>query len=413
MPLPVWEDDFPERQRRAVAAAHRLSDDDLAAHDYPVLVRAILDEHAAAPIVPRFDLKWNQERPTATPGELEAPAPSPMQIELAVPMDGAGKVLFRVPERALQSGGTNQTPMPFNKDFPTWHAAIVLTIDGGEQAWAQFEDGLRRTWQEWETALLANIETANHMIYQHRAEVTTAIVTIVAARRTRVVALRSASANLSIPLRPTPTPLITLPVKPRLLTLEQVEHSRASGVPEHTLAGNIADSLVRMITSFSHALERLPNTADRIVGENEEGIRDLLLFILNTNYDGLATGETFVGQGKTDILLRWRDKDAFIAECKFWNGPANFTAAIDQLLSYTVWRDTRIALVLFIRDRSDVSAVIDKAIECLRQHGQCLSQSTGTSADDPPEFMFASTSDARRAIRLTLLIVAIPRSVPQ
>ncbi|UJW32710.1 hypothetical protein L3Q67_02650 [Saccharothrix sp. AJ9571] len=409
-PLPVWEDNFPERQRRAVAAAHRLSADDLADHDAPVLIHTILEEHAAAPIVPRFDLKWFQEvAHPPTRSAAEAPTASPMQIELGVPMEGAGAVLFRLPDRVLSSGGNNRVPVGADHDYPVWHGLLVLPVADGEQVWASFELWLRQTWRAWEEALTTCIETANSMIYQHQAEVVAAIAPIVTTRRSRVVALRSASANLSIPLFPTPRSSVTVPVKARQLTLERVEQFRASGVPEYTLAGEIADSLIGMITSFGRALERLPSAADRIAGENEEGIRDLLLFILNANYGGLATGETFVGKGKTDILLRWRDKDAFIAECKFWNGPAKFTDAIDQLLSYTVWRDTRIALVLFIRDRTDITAVIDKASECLRQHEQCLSHTASASEDDPPEFTLSSTSDARRAIRLTLLTVAIPR----
>jgi hypothetical protein len=70
--------------------------------------------------------------------------------------------------------------------------------------------------------------------------------------------------------------------------------------------------------SFTSALERLAETANKLAGENEETIRDLLLFILNSNYQGAATGETFIGHGKSDVLLRWHDRDAFIGECKYW-----------------------------------------------------------------------------------------------
>jgi hypothetical protein len=38
---------------------------------------------------------------------------------------------------------------------------------------------------------------------------------------------------------------------------------------------------------------------------------------LNSHYEGAATGETFNGTGKTDILVRHGLDNAFIGQCKF------------------------------------------------------------------------------------------------
>jgi hypothetical protein len=76
--------------------------------------------------------------------------------------------------------------------------------------------------------------------------------------------------------------------------------------------------VLRTLGSFARALERLPKTASRF---NEVELRDLALFILNSGYEGAARGEVFNGNGKTDILLPWKDRNAFIGECKFWKGP--------------------------------------------------------------------------------------------
>src|ERR1700687_6211362 len=40
------------------------------------------------------------------------------------------------------------------------------------------------------------------------------------------------------------------------------------------------------------------------------------------------------GDGKTNILIRSEDKNVFIAECKFYNGPASASRTIDQLFRY-------------------------------------------------------------------------------
>ena len=49
--------------------------------------------------------------------------------------------------------------------------------------------------------------------------------------------------------------------------------------------------------------------------------------------------------------IRTDGKNAFIAECKFWNGPKEFLATIDQLLGYTSFRDTKTALIIFNKNK--------------------------------------------------------------
>ena len=55
--------------------------------------------------------------------------------------------------------------------------------------------------------------------------------------------------------------------------------------------------------------------------------RDMLLFILNAQWGGAVTAETFFKEGKTDILLRWEEANAFIGECEMWKGPVEFAKA--------------------------------------------------------------------------------------
>ena len=97
---------------------------------------------------------------------------------------------------------------------------------------------------------------------------------------------------------------------------------------------------------MSLVIERNPESFQRLT---EPHIRDHFLIQLNGHYYGSATGEIFNGVGKTDILLRIRDRNAFIAECKFWKGPKSFSLAIDQLLSYLTCRDCKCALFIFNR----------------------------------------------------------------
>lgn len=182
------------------------------------------------------------------------------------------------------------------------------------------------------------------------------------------------------------------------------------GRSEWHLEEEVAENVISTIMSFGSALERLAQTADKLAVEDEENLRDLLLFILNANYQGAATGETFLGNGKTDVLLRWRDKNAFIGECKFWKGPRKFLEAVEQLIGrYTVWRDTRVAIILFIRDTVDITAAIDKARTQLADYPRTMQ---AISPDEPAkrsDYLVHAAGDQQRVIRLSLLPVIIPR----
>jgi hypothetical protein len=98
---------------------------------------------------------------------------------------------------------------------------------------------------------------------------------------------------------------------------------------------------------------------------DEEALRQHFLVQLNGQFEGRATGETFNFGGKTDILLREGDRNVFIAECKFWKGPKKFAEALDQLLGYASWRDTKTAILVFNRgtETSTVLAGVDAVMK--------------------------------------------------
>jgi hypothetical protein len=106
---------------------------------------------------------------------------------------------------------------------------------------------------------------------------------------------------------------------------------------------------------MAHVMERSPSA---FVSMDEEALRSHFLVQLNGHYEGQATGETFNYQGKTDILIRSEGRNIFVAECKFWGGPKKLTETIDQLLGYSCWRDTKVAVILFNRNK-DFSKVLE------------------------------------------------------
>jgi hypothetical protein len=131
-----------------------------------------------------------------------------------------------------------------------------------------------------------------------------------------------------------------------------------------------------------------------------------LLVNLNAHFEGAAAGELFNGEGKTDILIRVEDRNVFIGECKIWDGVTSLQQALNQIFRYLVWRDTKAAILLFIRNR-DVTAVIAKAIAAIEQHPHHKRRGP-ESNDDQIDFVMHATGDPQREIHLALLPFALP-----
>jgi len=173
--------------------------------------------------------------------------------------------------------------------------------------------------------------------------------------------------------------------------------------PEPILPEVEYEYILETISHMSLTMERNPKTFSKL---SETEIRDFFVIILNSHYEGHATGETFNYKGKTDILIRVEDRNVFIAECKFWNGEKHFISTIDQILGYTSWRDTKTAIFLFNRNQN-FSKVLSKIGEVAQSHefykrrhelkNEKLKNETVFS------YVFQHPSDVDRELFLTIL----------
>jgi hypothetical protein len=57
-----------------------------------------------------------------------------------------------------------------------------------------------------------------------------------------------------------------------------------------------------------------------------------------------------------------RARPSSFGECKWWGGPAGFEPALQQLFSYTTWRDTKLSLIFFV-NRKEPTTVVDEVHE--------------------------------------------------
>ncbi|MGH3761321.1 hypothetical protein [Actinophytocola sp.] len=237
---------------------------------------------------------------------------------------------------------------------------------------------------------------------QHRQAMEAEIPKLVADRRSKLLADRELHANIGFPIKRRPdadayaVPLRRRQVAPRRGTVRSAPARPFQ--PEPTLTDEDYEAALAVLRNMRNALERNPSTTGHL---SEEQIRDLLLVSLNAQFEGKAAGEVFNGAGKTDILIRVDDRNVFIGECKIWKGPKTVTDALNQLLGYLVWRDTKAALLLFIRD-ADVSTVTAKAVTKVEEHPNYKRRSK-TPSEERYDFVLHAPGDPAREIHLALL----------
>ena len=222
-------------------------------------------------------------------------------------------------------------------------------------------------------------------------------------RRAKLLDARKLQQDFGLPVRP-PMPVNELPTGLA---------ERWSGQPDPSATGThdgvdeLCEEALGILTSPARAMERgRPDTGPR----TEEEIRDILVIALNGRFHGCVFSEALNGSGKTDILIRVRDRNILVAECKIWrdkSGPGTMTEALDQLLGYLAWDDSRAGLLLFIR-ASRPTTVIAKATKAIMQHPDFLHEDGTAVIGERHDYVFRSRADPARQVRLAFLPFALP-----
>ena len=173
--------------------------------------------------------------------------------------------------------------------------------------------------------------------------------------------------------------------------------------PEPTLTMDEYEHILSVISNMFLVMERSPS-AFRTMGE--EDLRQHFLVQLNGQYEGQATGETFNYEGKTDILIRAEGKNIFIAECKLWTGASGLREALDQLLGYTSWRDTKTALLVFNR-KVTMSTVLQRIPQTVQEHPNYKAD-LDYSLETGFRYVFSHRDDPDRELTLSVLVFDVP-----
>jgi hypothetical protein len=233
-------------------------------------------------------------------------------------------------------------------------------------------------------------------------------ITIFIARKEELLKRRNFLADLNIPIKKqndSPKTFSIPDPKLRKKIMVKPSVSENSYIPEPTLELGTYKQILQTIHDMGKVLERLPSLYS---GKEEEHLRDHFLLMLEPQFQGTATGETFNKKGKTDILLRHENNNVFIAECKFWKGKQSYLKTIDQLFSYLTYRDSKAAIILFVRNK-EFSKVIQEIANETPAHKNYLGFD-GKEDESWFNYRFHLNGDENREVKLAVMLYHIPKT---
>ncbi len=333
----------------------------------------------------RYDpSRWidDKSRPVLKPGEA---------VEIRVPFDGMVELFYARPD--TRSLNPPRATVCGNE--------VVLRYETPADAPRDVRPLIDRSLEEIEQHLVwqrTMLDTFNNGL---AALATRAI----EGRRQRLLAQSERAAALGIPIRrrdnAPQTYAISTVRKKAAPTLPPASSTPFS--PEPAWAMEQYEQALRIMQDMALVMERSPAAFKTM---DEEMLRQHFLVQLNGQFEGKATAETFNMSGKTDILLREEERNVFIAECKFWKGQKAFGEAIDQLLSYSTWRDCKAVILLF--NRSIATSTVLDGVEMAANSHSNFKRTVDWRHESSFRYVFHANGDANREIILTVLVFHVP-----
>lgn len=180
-------------------------------------------------------------------------------------------------------------------------------------------------------------------------------------------------------------------------------NSIIKNAPEGRLDDTTYHQILKIIDDMGKEFERLPSLYRN---KDEETLRDHILMLLQPNFKGSVTGETFNKKGKTDILLRYENNNVFVGECKFWKGKSVYLDTISQLLSYLTWRDSKVAVIIFVKQQN-IMDILNKIEAHTPEHSNYISKEVKTH-ESLFNYIFHLNGDKERKVKMAVMVYHLP-----
>lgn len=311
-------------------------------------------------------------------------------LRYIIPISGDYNLLYFCPSTFLLSGSGN-----FHVGTTEIYTDILATSDDAEEVKREIESA-----KDSCKKMLGYLE--NDMRAYNNSLPRTARDYFVA-RKEKIKKENSFIASLGVPLssgvknpKTYAVPTVSRRFDPPRVNNGSKKVEEITPVMDITKYEQILESLFTVGQSF----EKHPSTT---AGRDEESLRDLFLTQMQVTFKSdSATAEAFNKNGKTDIMVKHGDGVLFVAECKFWKGKQVLHNAISQLLSYLTWRETKAALLIFVRDTT-MTAAINGVTENVSSHGNYKSTLT-PKAETWFNYKFTLPNDPEREVYLAIQI---------
>lgn len=343
-------------------------------------------DHKEIQVDVRHDpMRWIQDtsRPVMIPGE---------RTEVRVPFEGESELFYS--QSNMMTSSPPRAEIAGNE--------LVLRYESPSDAPRDVRPLIDRTLAEIEQY----IGWQRPMIDGHNAGLATLAAQAIANRRARLLAQSKRVEALGIPIkrREDAPKTYAIPSVRRKASPTLPPVTSAQFEPEPAWAMEHYEHALKIVQDMALVMERSP---DAFKSMDEEALRQSFLMQLNGQFEGKATGETFNMSGKTDILLREGDRNVFIAECKFWKGPKAFGEAIDQLLGYATWRDSKTAILVFNRG-TDTSTVLAGIASIVKAHAN-FKRAVDWPHESGFRYVLHNKGDTNREMILSVLVFHVPK----
>lgn len=325
------------------------------------------------------------------PGSNNAPV---SYVVYAITFEGDREILCRIPQE-FQTGGPSA-------DLTGRELQIeVNELMGGA---AEMRAAFERTRQD----IQQHLDWGRPEVDRHNREVLAEAGQRIERRRSVLLQHEALVAALGAPVRTAEQPLKAAPQantgqgEPATpAAIFKPAEGRHNQDPKEMSAGQY-ERILDVLCAAGVAMERGPAAFERM---SETQLRDQLLVALTTHYPA-TTAETFNGQGRTDILVRDGEENAFIGECKIWQGSGDLRDAMEQILRYATWRDTKAGIILFSR-RKNISAVLEQIPEVFKAHRNFVRQETGYRRAGALRFVLTHGRDEDREMMVTVMVFQV------
>lgn len=263
---------------------------------------------------------------------------------------------------------------------------------------------VKREFEQYLNEVKQYLQTQRNESTQYNLSLEASILGHITARKVKLLKDKDMVSNLGYKMKINPNSTITYgapEIKRKKLQLPQASSNPFKNEP--VLLNEDFENILTILENMTHVMERSPKAFKEI---NEESLRMHFLVQLNGHYEGNATGETFNFNGKTDIIIRSQDKNIFIGECKFWKGKSQYLDTLSQIISYSSWRDTKVAVLIFNRNKN-MSQVIENIKDITKVHPN-YKREKDSNGESKFRYIFSQKDDSNREMEIAVLIFDVP-----